>query len=272
MAVPPALRGVDRAVALGVTRIRSAAWRAVRLGAFREALRAGHGIGDVEPVRVGQWHLACRYFRARSADGAPLFVKLGDHGFAERERAALAAVAAVRPDACDGPGRCVAVPTLSHTTGANPWVAFAWTDAPTLADVLAGPPADGRPRADVHGPALVPQLAELADVLDAAALVHRDVRPANLFVEPGPDGPRLVLFDFAFAIGPGPLAAELPMAAARRSVLLGLGEDLKPGPFTWDDAWSLRAVAALVDPRRAGDAAAWARLDRAVGRRVHSAA
>ncbi|MGI5208113.1 WD40 repeat domain-containing serine/threonine protein kinase [Spirillospora sp. CA-108201] len=80
----------------------------------------------------------------------------------------------------------------------EPWMATAYIPGPSLRDVAPLPSAE----VDRLGAALAEGLA----AIHACGLVHRDLKPGNVIMSP--DGPRIIDFGIARAVGAGSLTAD----------------------------------------------------------------
>ena len=94
-------------------------------------------------------------------------------------------------------------------------------------------------------------LTAIAEALDRAGIVHRDVRPANLLVRP--DG-HVTLIDFQFAIRRDAVREDAFLQQNPR-ILYVLGEEYAPARGRWNDAHAIRAVLRLLPQSVARDAA-----------------
>ena len=76
--------------------------------------------------------------------------------------------------------------------GAHHYIAMQFVDGPTLLGVRDDTTVDGKVR-------LMLQIAEGLHAAHRTGLVHRDIKPGNILVERGPDGPKAYLLDFGLA-------------------------------------------------------------------------
>ena len=81
---------------------------------------------------------------------------------------------------------------------------------------------------------LVSKLINIVDCLERINIIHRDFRPANIFV----DQDKLIIFDFAFAVWLNSDEQSSPKNVLEKS----LGEHYKPEESKWDDAYSLSVI------------------------------
>ena len=121
-------------------------------------------------------------------------------------------------------------------------------DGQTLEERLSG---GARVSAD-EAARLSADMAEIVRSLEAEGIVHRDLRPANLFVT---SGGRLKVIDFQFAIdrsGHG----ELPyFAKLHRELLYPLGAEFAVAPGVWNDRHSMVRCLSLLPQCAARDEA-----------------
>ncbi|MEY9925782.1 serine/threonine protein kinase [Catenulispora sp. GP43] len=155
-------------------------------------LRAGDPRG-VGPYRflgrlgAGGMGLVCL---ARDPDGRLAAVKLihpaiaADQDYRRRFAREVRAATAIR-------GRFTAAVLAADPDAPQPWYAAEFIDGPTLGEVVrrSGPLPAPALRA------LAAALAEALAALEAAGLVHRDVKPDNILL--APDGPGLIDFGLA---------------------------------------------------------------------------
>jgi serine/threonine protein kinase len=202
-------------------RVRNRGYDLVHTLRLRRLL-ARHGIVAVREFNRPKWHLGARYYTG-SLRGArmPVFVKNGLSAMVSNEARAWKRIA-------DAGGREFLAALHAHDlAGPMPFAAFECIPGESLEALLCGGDAAAAARA-------ARDLVALVDVLNAAGVVHRDVRPANLLLRP--DGTRsLALIDFAFAVVDG--SAHWGDSLGDE-VLRTLGDGLNPQPFVWDDAFS----------------------------------
>lgn len=90
------------------------------------------------------------------------------------------------------------------------------------------------------------QLTKILDDLHSSRIVHRDLRPDNIFVN-NDNGIRLILIDFSFAVDSNTWENTPRLLDIRRSkhsdeIWKALGEEYKPGKLLWDDAFSVHRI------------------------------
>jgi len=133
-------------------------------------------------------------YRARDADGRLVALKLlhpelaGDPDArvrARREAAALSRV--VSP-------HVVRIVAIGEDDAAGPWVATELSFAPRLSDILAESPGGLEPR---RAAMLVAQVLEGLAELHAVGVLHRDLKPDNVFVEVRSGRELAFLFDLS---------------------------------------------------------------------------
>ncbi|MFK0255177.1 bifunctional serine/threonine-protein kinase/ABC transporter substrate-binding protein [Streptomyces sp. NPDC090445] len=149
--------------------------------------------------RLGSGGMGTVYL-GRSPAGALLAVKVirADHAAdpAFRARFRREAEAAARLS-----GRWVVPVVAADPEAREPWLATPFVPGPSLSEAVAGygPLPAGSVRT------LGVRLAEALEQVHAAGLVHRDVKPGNILL--APDGPRLIDFGIARAVGATTLTA-----------------------------------------------------------------
>lgn len=149
--------------------------------------------------RLGSGGMGTVYL-GRSPAGALLAVKVirADHAAdpAFRARFRREAEAAARLS-----GRWLVPVVAADPEAREPWLATPFVPGPSLAEAVAG--YGPLPAASVR--TLGVRLAEALEGVHAAGLVHRDVKPGNVLL--APDGPRLIDFGIARAVGATTLTA-----------------------------------------------------------------
>ncbi|MDQ0255366.1 serine/threonine protein kinase [Evansella vedderi] len=92
------------------------------------------------------------------------------------------------------------------------------------------------------------QLLEIGMILFEEKIVHRDIRPGNIFVTRNTSGTfnRIILIDFAFSVGMDRFP-ELPILKEKK-MLKGLGmRKYKPNDYEWDNFYALEKVGERLD-------------------------
>ncbi|MFD7630202.1 bifunctional serine/threonine-protein kinase/ABC transporter substrate-binding protein [Streptomyces sp. NPDC059851] len=165
-------------------------------------------LAPADPAAVGGHRLLGRLgsggmgtvYLGRSPAGALLAVKVirADHAAdpAFRARFRREAEAAARLS-----GRWVVPVVAADPDAREPWLATPFVPGPSLSEAVGGygPLPAGSVRT------LGVRLAEALEQVHAAGLVHRDVKPGNVLL--APDGPRLIDFGIARAVGATTLTA-----------------------------------------------------------------
>ncbi|HHU51272.1 MAG TPA: protein kinase family protein [Firmicutes bacterium] len=117
---------------------------------------------------------------------------------------------------------------------------------------------------------LLHEMTLILNVLHGTKIVHRDIRPSNLMVQAGQDRLRLILIDFAYAVRlrPNPLP-ELAFLAKNKPIRRKLGRDFRPAQACWDDAYSFRKIAQIIEPQcREKFPRIWSALSSSIGKVV----
>jgi serine/threonine protein kinase len=108
-------------------------------------------------------------------------------------------------------------------------IAYKFLKARNLAEYLKD--SKGFKNEESSNELIVNQLLNIIDHLYKADIIHRDIRPPNIFVDNG----KLILFDFSFSI----LLNNPKQPFFDISIEKALGEHYKPEELKWDDAYSL---------------------------------
>jgi serine/threonine-protein kinase len=176
----------------------------------------------------------------------------------ERFRRAAAAVTAVRS--------AHVVRHFDHGTTSEgiPFVVMELLEGETLADRLARGPLPPAEAAE-----LAVQAAHALDVAHGVGVVHRDIKPQNLFLGPGPAGFVVRVLDFGVAVidgarvtAPGTIVGTPSYSSPEQ--LCG------DGPCPGDDIWSLAVVAfEALTGRLPFDAQSYVRLVSSILERRH---
>ncbi len=201
-------------------------WRAIA-----DEMHSTSPLSDIRPA-----HLAARcvnpelpvlFFSAELA-GRPVFVKYSpvapqaisaEWTFSRRMRSH-------RPDLC-------VEPLFWHTTAAGgAFVAMERLEGQTLAARLTSKHEITTEEAKI----LAEDMKGIVHALEAAGIVHRDIRPANLMISP--DG-HVKIFDFQFAVERDDPGEYVYFAERHKELLYPLGEDYARGPGKWNDRHSM---------------------------------
>jgi serine/threonine protein kinase len=219
--------------------VRTALWLRSHGAAFRQLLAERFALEDARLAHVWDWHHGIRYAHARTRDGSEVFVKSGGpEGTIEREVALLRRVVERTPAVAEN------VPHIvdAEVSGPYPTVVLGRLYGATLQSRLDHDEI-------LDAATIVLQFERLADALADAGVIHRDVRPDNLFLVPAERGFRVVLIDFAFGVTPREPGPHETKGVYRHPELLPrLGLGLNPEPFMWDDAHSFVEIARRLAP------------------------
>ncbi|WUI01900.1 serine/threonine protein kinase [Spirillospora sp. NBC_00431] len=155
-----------------------------RLGPYRLEGRLGAGgMGEVFlGVSPGGRRVAVKVIRAEHSDRPEFRVRFAREVEAARKVGGFYTAQVVDAD----------------PEAAEPWMATAYIDGPSLRDVVPLLPAEVA--------RLAAALAEGLAAIHASGLVHRDLKPGNVIMSP--DGPRVIDFGIARAVGAESLTAD----------------------------------------------------------------
>ncbi len=181
----------------------------------------GRQIGEYKILeRLGQGGMGAVYRGEHTLIGKPVAVKVllssvaGDASVAQRMLTEAQAVNAVRhPNIVD-------IFALGRLPDGRPYLVMELLSGKSLIDVLHDQHSLSPERA-------LPVLIEALDALAAAhavGVVHRDLKPDNIFIDPQPDGWRVKLLDFGLAKAHRPQDAKL----TRPGTLMGTPGYMSP--------------------------------------------
>ncbi|MEU9955133.1 protein kinase [Streptomyces sp. NPDC050982] len=186
-----------------------------------------------------------RAYLARSGSGRLVVVKVmhahlaAEPLFRERLRREAQAARAVT-------GPFTAAVLDAGTRAPLPWLAVEYCAGPTLSEAVAG----CGPLAAGDLASLGAALAEALTAIHAAGLAHRDLKPANVLVTG--QGPRVIDFGIAKALGDGPASGPSGKALTGSGEMLGSFGFMAPEQITYAtepaascDVFALGALLAL---------------------------
>ena len=78
--------------------------------------------------------------------------------------------------------------------------------------------------------------------LQENSIIHRDIRPQNIFIEYEIKMVYLIDFSFAICIKNNIDLLELPFEGINKKILQTLGEEYTAGEYLWDDAYSMKKI------------------------------
>lgn len=133
------------------------------------------------------------------------------------------------------------------TSDGGSFVITEWIDGETLDALIARQD----PLLSQKSEAIIKDLMKILSILEAAKIVHRDIRPANIMVNA--DG-HVKLIDFQFAAPFGDSREDFWFDATPIS-LANLGADYALGRGHWNDRFSLRKILSELPPSTARDRA-----------------
>lgn len=211
-------------------------WSAWEFAAFRRFLATRYGYRNLRPSGLSGWQFGCRHFTAEEAGGRRLFIKTGGRYAAARYE--CAAIERILAGDARHRDRLPTVVT-QRLDGPMPFVVFEFIDERLLGDWIAA-------EAGSPPPELRDELLAILEMLSDAGLVHRDLRPDNLFLSRDARGRhRLRVIDFAFARSLDDDALpELRLTARDRRAMARLGSRYRKGRWHWNDAHSVSLMLA----------------------------
>lgn len=223
----------------------STRWYVFKSRRFYRDLERDYGITDARPLEFLSWRLGCNYFAGFSrALNEKVFIKTGGWlRLAGREARALELV-----HKQNSPGDLHFPKLIAHRDyGYCSFVATEYIEGRRLDEALAH-----KEIVDLAAKrSLLIQMIEIVRTLHDAGIVHRDIRPENLIVQPpAADGatPTLRLIDFAFAVSI--VRDQISDVEATPRMLRYLGGEFRRAPFAWNDAYSFLRIAQLIEPRK----------------------
>lgn len=212
-------------------------WMARRHRDFCQFLRERHGLAAAAPVALALWNDGAKFYRARDAGGAFVFIKFDGafHSLANE----IEASRRLSPEAAPSPR--FACLRFSDSYREHRIAGFEWLDGQGLDSVRFDDPA-------AAAAILTREIPAILGELRAARIIHRDLIPRNLMVCAHRGGGfRLVLIDFAFAV------FDQTARAGQRippRVLAKMGGAYKPETYRWDDAYALDRIVSELAAQR----------------------
>lgn len=222
-------------LSLGYSSLLRWLWRLRDYRRLKDFLARTHGVAKVKPILAHRWHRGSKYFRAVSAEGKPLFIKLdGESRLLENEVRACSHLQHTASDSKHFPEI-----QFFNFTGEYRVAAMQWIDAEPLSAFLRKNPSREQLRGAMR------EMAAILRELSRAGMVHRDFTPDNLLISTvsSSHSVSVVLIDFAFAVisGAAPQDRLAPLNDLR-----DLCHGYKAQEFLWDDAYSCRQIFAEI--------------------------
>jgi serine/threonine protein kinase len=260
---------VKSVVGSGIDRIHnsilSCGWYILHSRTFFRYLEQEHGITGVRPFRFSTWRHGCRYFIGNHRGIQELvFIKTGGYlHLVGREVEALARIYHADP----GDARYFPMVVTYNSRDPYSFIATEYLHMVSISDH-----AESCKKAGVSPRRwFFDDMVAIVQVLHRAGVIHRDVRPGNLFIRTDQEHPCLVLIDFALAVTENGSLPEIEVHTRyEKKVLLGLGRKYTIRPFVWDDAYAFSRIAQEMDDRwdqHYPDQ--WRRLNGMIGRLVY---
>lgn len=220
---------------------------------------------SIKPYKLTTWHFGNRYFRADY---------VGPQG---RKRAFIKTTPLSPLIAREV--RAIEQLHMTSKSTVNHFpdiIAFDYADAPypfvALEFLNAQQLEPNAPYTESEKASLIAQLATILEALHMNKLIHRDILPRNFLVEKVSGSLRLILIDFAFTLNLDTPLKDFANYQDEPSLVKGLGKKLKPGPFTWDDAYSICKVMTLIDENCTEKfSEPWQRAQNLVGKLTYTA-
>lgn len=201
----------------------------------------GQKVGDYEIVaRVGSGGMGAVFEARHPVIGKRIAVKVLHPVFAKDPKVLDRFLNEARVVNAIGHPAIVDIFSIGQTSDGLPYFLMEFLKGQSLADVLAAEGTLAIPRALE----LTRQLLEVLDKAHSAGVVHRDLKPQNLFIEELASGPRLRVLDFGIAKS---MTAELKQMLTGSAILGTPGymapEQINSEPITpRTDLFSVGAV------------------------------
>lgn len=204
-------------------------------------LKKEFGLSELRPFLVKNWHLGCHYFLGKNdRDRTKVFIKVGTrYSLVKCDANMYARLAAIKENC----GRHFAHYLGYGENNKFSFLVINFVEGISLREVIDS--RDFQQKGEI-----IYQLVKIAQLLQAASIIHRDVRPENIICQlrDGCDL-NLVLIDFSFAIVDGENSTYGIDPKKLKKVLSALGGGLNPKPMHWDDAYAFCNIANMIDPR-----------------------
>ncbi|KDR96153.1 Protein kinase domain-containing protein [Peptoclostridium litorale DSM 5388] len=214
-----------------------AIWFIFKYSKFKSILRNDYGITRINSLNPSSWKKNAKYFKAENDSGQKYFVKVVRWGNQiENEYAVLSEIDRLFDEYSGNFPRYV-----GHLN--NEWISFIvvnWIDGCTLDEFLS----DNEGLSDNIKNDLYSQLCTILNIIQFIEIVHRDIKPQNFMVEKNGDDLKVILIDFAFAIGccGNSRNVKLYEVVNKYNPLRFVGEHYKPSVLHWDDAYAFLKI------------------------------
>lgn len=206
-------------------------WLITKYAVFKRHMKRNYAFENIKVYRFCNWHLGFKYFTA-NWNGNKIFIKLdGIYKSSSIEAAALCKT---------NLGNEKFFPKLLlYVEEKFGLVVTEFIEGKTLDQFLQQNKLEYRQKKEI-----LTQLSAIIDILHQENIIHRDIRPQNIFIDEV--GGQTKLIDFGFSI--------VEINGSRNDLLInekarleGLGGEFKPADFVWDDAFSVAQIAKLMD-------------------------
>lgn len=182
------------------------------------------GYRDIKLFNVADWHHSCRYLVAKR-DGVQLFIKLGHDFLIHNEVEASKSLRSV------GSRFVLEASDYRISPFFSSFVSFEFLNGYT--------PLDGADKfSEEKLIAIRAQLREFLQQMKSVGIIHRDIKPGNIFV--ATDSHDVKVIDFAMSLGPN--LRPVRYALFNRFIQWDMGGDYKKPNGEWSDDYAMELV------------------------------
>ncbi len=230
-------------------------WLVFRHKKFTQYIKQTVGCKNVRPFKWSNWHNGTVYYTAGNRTQR-YFIKTDDiHGLLSHEARMTRLLNTQSPGIC---------PHLISTggTGKTEFAIYDLVCGRSLQDIFEY-------KGTVDWEMFFGELVAIIDKLYDCKMIHRDIIPSNLIVEPATENKpqHLILVDLALAVKHDEPCIDAQM---QQTDLRFLGKGYNPSPYIWDDAYASLQILNHIQMKTSLSFPIWREMITSrVGRLVH---